>query len=64
MFMCYDAWMKDFQFCRPILFIDATFITNKYRGQLIGASAKDANQGTFLVKCLVTLAVSLIVIVT
>ncbi len=59
MFVCYDAWMKGFQFCRPILFIDATFITNKYRGQLIGASTKDANQGTFLVKCLVTLAVSL-----
>ncbi|XP_004309311.1 PREDICTED: uncharacterized protein LOC101313268 [Fragaria vesca subsp. vesca] len=47
MFVCYDAWMKGFQFCRPILFIDATFITNKYKGQLIGASAKDANQGLY-----------------
>ncbi|KAL6129833.1 hypothetical protein ACLB2K_073182 [Fragaria x ananassa] len=47
MFVCYDAWMKGFQFCRPIIFIDATFISNKYRGQLIGASAKDANQGLY-----------------
>ncbi|KAL6135134.1 hypothetical protein ACLB2K_067362 [Fragaria x ananassa] len=47
MFECYDAWMKGFQFCRPIMFIDATFISNKYRGQLIGASSKDANQSTF-----------------
>ncbi|KAL6219544.1 hypothetical protein ACLB2K_007303 [Fragaria x ananassa] len=45
MFVGYDAWMKGFQFCRPIWFIDATFISNKYRGQLIGASAKDENQG-------------------
>ncbi|KAL6196056.1 hypothetical protein ACLB2K_031672 [Fragaria x ananassa] len=44
MFVCYNAWMKIFQFCRPILFIDVTFISNKYRGQLISASAKDANQ--------------------
>ncbi|KAL6189023.1 hypothetical protein ACLB2K_040413 [Fragaria x ananassa] len=47
MFVCYDAWMKGFQFCRLIMFIDAIFISNKYRGQLIGVSAKDANQGTF-----------------
>ncbi|KAL6212328.1 hypothetical protein ACLB2K_017548 [Fragaria x ananassa] len=29
MFVCYDAWTKRFQFCRPIMFIDATFISNK-----------------------------------
>ncbi|KAL6209390.1 hypothetical protein ACLB2K_020332 [Fragaria x ananassa] len=46
-FVCYDAWMKGFQFCRPIMFIDSTFISNKYRGKLIGAFAKDANQCTF-----------------
>ncbi|XP_062020777.1 uncharacterized protein LOC133737185 [Rosa rugosa] len=45
MFVTYGAWMKGFQSCRPILFIDATFITNKYKGQIIAASAKDANQG-------------------
>ncbi|XP_062007532.1 uncharacterized protein LOC133724718 [Rosa rugosa] len=39
--------MKGFQSCRPILFIDATFITNKYKGQIIAASAKDANQGLY-----------------
>ncbi|XP_062006053.1 uncharacterized protein LOC133723251 [Rosa rugosa] len=44
MFVTYGAWMKGFQSCRPILFIDATFITNKYKGQIIAASAKDANQ--------------------
>ncbi|KAK9902428.1 hypothetical protein M0R45_001667 [Rubus argutus] len=33
--------------CRPILFIDATFVKNKYKGQLIGATAKDANQGLY-----------------
>ncbi|KAM5571324.1 hypothetical protein ABKV19_011762 [Rosa sericea] len=46
MFVTYGAWMKGFQSCRPILFIDATFITNKYKGQIIAASAKDANQVT------------------
>ncbi|XP_061999316.1 uncharacterized protein LOC133716650 [Rosa rugosa] len=38
MFVTYGAWMKGFQSCRPILFIDATFITNKYKGQIIAAS--------------------------
>ncbi|KAM5572986.1 hypothetical protein ABKV19_012833 [Rosa sericea] len=47
MFVTYGAWMKGFQSCRPILFIDATFITNKYKGQIIAASAKDANQGLY-----------------
>ncbi|XP_061988858.1 uncharacterized protein LOC133741866 [Rosa rugosa] len=47
MFVSYGAWMKGFQSCRPILFIDATFITNKYKGQIIAASAKDANQGLY-----------------
>ncbi|KAL6210725.1 hypothetical protein ACLB2K_015957 [Fragaria x ananassa] len=47
MFVYYDAWMKGFQFCRPILFINATFITNKYKGQFIGASTKDVNQDLY-----------------
>ncbi|KAK9921893.1 hypothetical protein M0R45_030386 [Rubus argutus] len=32
---------------RPILFIDATLSKNKYKGQLIGATAKDANLGLY-----------------
>lgn len=45
MFVCYGGCIKGFGSCRPILFIDATFVKNKYKGQLIGATAKDANQG-------------------
>ncbi|XP_024155974.1 uncharacterized protein LOC112163951 [Rosa chinensis] len=49
MFVTYCAWVKGFQSRRPILFIDATFITNKYKGQIIAASAKDPNQGLYAV---------------
>lgn len=45
MFVSYGASMKGFMSCRPILFMDPTFITNKYKGMFIAASAKDANQG-------------------
>ncbi|XP_050387919.1 uncharacterized protein LOC126804346 [Argentina anserina] len=47
MFVSYSAWMKGFQACRPLLFIDATFITNKYQCQLLAATSKDGNSGTF-----------------
>lgn len=47
MFVSYGALLKGFQCCRSVLHIDATFITNKYRGMLMSASAKDANCGKY-----------------
>ncbi|XP_062017896.1 uncharacterized protein LOC133734288 isoform X1 [Rosa rugosa] len=47
LFVCYGACIEGFQWCRPLLFIDAIFLKSKYKGQLIGATGKDGNQGYF-----------------
>ncbi|CAL2264962.1 unnamed protein product [Prunus armeniaca] len=47
LFVCYGACIEGFQWCRPLLFIDETFLKSKYKGQLIGATGKNGNQGFF-----------------
>ncbi|XP_050109579.1 uncharacterized protein LOC126588521 [Malus sylvestris] len=47
LFICYGACIEGFQWCRPLLFMDATSFKSKYKGQLIGATGKDGNQGFF-----------------
>ena len=47
-FISFHACIEGFKFCRPLLFLDGTFIKNKYKGQLLGASGKNGNQGTFI----------------
>ncbi|XP_004291625.1 PREDICTED: uncharacterized protein LOC101291204 [Fragaria vesca subsp. vesca] len=47
LFVCYGACIEGFQWCRPLLFIDAIFLKSKYKGQLIGATGKDGNQGYY-----------------
>lgn len=42
MFLCYGGCIKGFGSYRPIMFIDATFIKNKYNGQLIGPTVNVA----------------------
>ncbi|CAL2264960.1 unnamed protein product [Prunus armeniaca] len=47
LFICYGACIEGFRWCRPLLFIDATYFKSKYKGQLIGATGRDGNQGFF-----------------
>ncbi|XP_028950990.1 uncharacterized protein [Malus domestica] len=47
LFIAYDAWIKGFMFCRPMLFIDGTFIKNKYKGTLLSCCAKNGNDEIF-----------------
>lgn len=44
-FMCFGGCAAGFKCCRPLLFIDATHIKNKYKGQLLGATGKNGNEG-------------------
>ncbi|XP_020415494.1 uncharacterized protein LOC109948013 [Prunus persica] len=46
-FICFKASIDGFLWCRPMLFIDGTFITNKYKGTLLGATAKNGNREVF-----------------
>ncbi|KAB2608048.1 signal recognition particle subunit SRP68-like [Pyrus ussuriensis x Pyrus communis] len=43
LFITYDAWIKGFMFCCPMLFIDGTFIKSKYKGTLLSYCAKNEN---------------------
>ncbi|XP_008391150.2 uncharacterized protein [Malus domestica] len=47
LFVCYGACIEGFRWCRPLLFIDETNLKSKYKGQLIGATGKNGNQGSF-----------------
>ncbi|KAL5560647.1 hypothetical protein UlMin_036858 [Ulmus minor] len=48
LFIAFDASIKGFQYCRPIVSIDATHMKGKYRGVLFMAVCHDANQQIFL----------------
>ncbi|CAN6678983.1 unnamed protein product [Malus baccata var. baccata] len=43
LFIAYDAWIKGFMFCHPMLFIDGTFIKSKYKGTFLSCCAKNGN---------------------
>ena len=45
LFIAYGACISGFKWCRPMLFVDGTFIKNKYKGILLGACAKTGNKG-------------------
>ncbi|KAM1751061.1 hypothetical protein FF1_009174 [Malus domestica] len=47
LFICYGACIEGFQWCRPLLFVDVTVLESKHEGQLIGATGKNGNQGSF-----------------
>ncbi|XP_026396003.1 uncharacterized protein LOC113290636 [Papaver somniferum] len=47
LFLAFDACISAFEYCRPVLFLDATFLTGKFRGCLMEATGKNANNGIF-----------------
>ncbi|KAL7176540.1 hypothetical protein ACSBR2_029970 [Camellia fascicularis] len=47
-FICYlisfKACIDGFNHCRPLFFLDGTFLKGKFKGNLLAATAKDGNQ--------------------
>ncbi|KAL7185432.1 hypothetical protein ACSBR2_027384 [Camellia fascicularis] len=46
-FISFKACIDGFNHCRPLLFLDGTFLKGKFKGNLLAATAKDDNQGLF-----------------
>ncbi|CAL5353027.1 unnamed protein product [Camellia sinensis] len=44
-FISFKACIDGFNHCRPLLFLDGTFLKGKFKGNLLAATAKDGNQG-------------------
>ncbi|KAI8538322.1 hypothetical protein RHMOL_Rhmol09G0093600 [Rhododendron molle] len=47
MFVAFRASIYGFNHCRPMLFLDWTFLKARHKGCLLAASAKDGNKGGF-----------------
>lgn len=47
-FICYEACIYGFKYCRPMLFLDGTFLKSKYRGVMLAATGKNADQGMWV----------------
>ncbi|RZC82087.1 hypothetical protein C5167_044661 [Papaver somniferum] len=45
LFLAFDACISGFEYYRLVLFLDATFLTGKFRGCLMAATRKNANNG-------------------
>lgn len=41
----FHACIEGFKYCSPLLFLNGTFIKNKYKGHLLAAIGKNGNQG-------------------
>ncbi|KAL7255176.1 hypothetical protein ACSBR1_009355 [Camellia fascicularis] len=48
LFVAFHGCLYGFQFCRPLLFVDGTFLNERYKGHLLAATSKDGNQGICL----------------
>ncbi|XP_028110758.1 uncharacterized protein LOC114309248 [Camellia sinensis] len=46
-FISFKACIDGFTHCRPLIFLDATFLKGHFKGFLLVATAKDGNQGLF-----------------
>ncbi|XP_028124405.1 uncharacterized protein LOC114321440 [Camellia sinensis] len=46
-FISFKAYIDGFRHCRPLLFLDGTFLKGRFKGFLLAATAKDGNQGLF-----------------
>ncbi|KAL7198265.1 hypothetical protein ACSBR2_020716 [Camellia fascicularis] len=46
-FISFKACIDGFNHCRPLLFLDATFLKGSFKGFLFAATTKDGNQGLF-----------------
>lgn len=51
LFVGFAACKYGFNFCRPVLFVDATFLKGTHKGCVLAACAKDGNQGNTLFYC-------------
>ncbi|XP_075084936.1 uncharacterized protein LOC142168176 [Nicotiana tabacum] len=47
MYFMYGASISGWKYCRPLIAVDGTFLKNKYRGVLLVAVTKDANNQIF-----------------
>jgi len=43
-FFCLGACVRAFQYCLPVICIDGTFLTGKYKGQILTAIGIDCNK--------------------
>ncbi|XP_058192097.1 uncharacterized protein LOC131309487 [Rhododendron vialii] len=50
-FPAFDACIKGFNYCRPILAVDGTFLKGRYKGTLLSAIGKDADQVDIVFCC-------------
>ncbi|CAL5325348.1 unnamed protein product [Camellia sinensis] len=46
-FISFRVCIDGFNHCRPLLFLDGTFLKGRFKGNLFAATAKDGNQGLF-----------------
>ncbi|XP_028091988.1 uncharacterized protein LOC114292280 [Camellia sinensis] len=46
-FISFKASIDGFKHCRPLLFLDGTFLKGRFKGNLLAATAKDGNEGLF-----------------
>ncbi|XP_028052512.1 uncharacterized protein LOC114256998 [Camellia sinensis] len=46
-FISFHACIDGFNHCRPLLFLDGTFLKGRFKGNLLAATAKDGNKGLF-----------------
>ena len=44
-FVAFKACLFDFNFIRPMIFLDVTFLKGRYKGAFLGATCKDGNEG-------------------
>ena len=48
LFLAFGACIQGFNYCRPLLFLDAMFLKGRTKGNLLAATGKDGNQGISL----------------
>ncbi|XP_028096647.1 uncharacterized protein LOC114296544 [Camellia sinensis] len=46
-FVSFITCISEYNSCRPLLFLDGTFLKGKYKGHLFAATTKDGNNGLF-----------------
>ena len=62
--VCGISWMfYGFQFCRPLLFVNGTFLKGRYKGHLLAATSKDDNQGMYLFAVSIVLVCQCVLVV-
>ncbi|XP_028106944.1 uncharacterized protein LOC114305988 [Camellia sinensis] len=48
LFFTFEVCIHGFKYCRPVLMLDETFLKGRHKGCLLAATAKDSNQGLYL----------------